>query len=186
MRTHMKQFTRIAALMLLLFALAFTGPASAYMHGGPKKGMGMGMGMGMENGFGMHRHHRGTCGIWRNPEMVKQIGLSDTQVARIKAADFAHRESQTELGSQIQMRRLEMEKAMAGDERDEEKILGLAKEIGDLKGRHVVQRVQQRLELEKILTAEQRDKLRTLQPPREERRGGKGRHRACARTGWDD
>ena len=49
-----------------------------------------GQGGGHGKGFGMKGPGKGggICGIWRNAEMVKELGLTDAQVDQLKEADF--------------------------------------------------------------------------------------------------
>jgi len=42
-------------------------------------------------GFGMKRHHVSPLGIWRNPKMIQELGLTDEQVKGLREADFARR-----------------------------------------------------------------------------------------------
>ncbi|MBW2576378.1 MAG: hypothetical protein JRC88_13090, partial [Deltaproteobacteria bacterium] len=66
--------------------------------------------MDLITGFGMKKHHMSPLGIWQNPKMVQELGLTDKQVEGLKKADFAHREKCLELKSKLDVLHLELEK----------------------------------------------------------------------------
>ena len=110
--------------------------------------------------FGMKRHHMSPLGIWRNPKMVQELGLTDEQVKGLREADFAHREKRLQLKSKLDGLHLEMEKLFSADPVNESEILQLAKKISDLKGKLFVRRIESRLAVGKLLTADQLKKLK--------------------------
>ena len=113
-----------------------------------------------DKGFGKKRHHMSPLGIWRNPKMVRQLGLTDEQVAGLREADFAHREKRLKLKSELDALHLDMEKLFSADAVDEANVLQLAQKISDLKGKLFVQRIESRLAVAKLLTVEQLKKLK--------------------------
>jgi Spy/CpxP family protein refolding chaperone len=115
-----------------------------------------------EKGFGMKRHHVSLLGIWRNPKMVQELGLTDEQVKGLREADFAHREKGLQLKSKLDGLHLEMEKLFSADPVNEPDILKLAQKISDLKGKRFVRCIESRLAVGKLLTADQLKKLRTF------------------------
>jgi len=113
-----------------------------------------------DKGFGMKRHHVSPLGIWQNPKMVQELGLTDEQVKGLREADFAHREKRLQLKSKLDGLHLEMEKLFAADLVNESDILQLAQKISDLKGKLFVRRIESRLTVGKLLTADQLKKLK--------------------------
>jgi Spy/CpxP family protein refolding chaperone len=145
-----KWINSAAACLALAFFLVI--PAQAFP---PDEGGGPGRGM----------CGQGACpqafGIWRNPEMVRELKITDEQVGVLKEADFKFRDNQVELISQIDKLYLEMDKAFSRDAPDNDAIIQLAKKIADAKGLMFVHQIESRLEMGKILTADQMKKLKT-------------------------
>ena len=110
-------------------------------------------------GFGMKRHHLSPLGIWRNPKMVQELGLTDEQVKGLREADFAHREKHLKLKFQLDGLHLQLEKLFSADPVDEPDVLKLAQKISDLKGKLFVQKIESRLAVGKLLNADQLKKL---------------------------
>jgi Spy/CpxP family protein refolding chaperone len=113
-----------------------------------------------DKGFGMKKHHVSPLGIWQNPKMVQELGLTDEQVKGLREADFAHREKRLQLKSKLDGLHLEMEKLFSVDPVNESDILQLAQKISDLKGKLFVRKIESRLAVGKLLTADQLKKLK--------------------------
>jgi len=113
-----------------------------------------------EKGFGMKKHHISPLGIWQNPKMVQELGLTDKQVKELKKADFAHREKCLELKSKLRALHLKLKKLFAAESVDQAKVLQVAQKISHLKGKLFVQRIESRLAVAKLLTADQVSKLK--------------------------
>jgi Spy/CpxP family protein refolding chaperone len=133
-----------------------------------------------DKGFGMKRHHVSPLGIWQNPKMVRELGLTDEQVKGLREADFAHREKRLQLKSKLDGLHLELEKLFSADPVNELDILQLAQKISDLKGKLFVQKIESRLAVGKLLTADQLKKLKIFDlhhPAMHGKMHGKGKHR---------
>jgi Spy/CpxP family protein refolding chaperone len=133
-----------------------------------------------DKGFGMKRHHVSPLGIWRNPKMVQELGLTDEQVGDLREADFAHREKHLKLKSQLDAFNLELEKLFSADSVDEAKVLQLAQKISDLKGKRFVQKIECRLAVGRLLRADQLKKLKMFDLHRHANHGkmhGNEKHR---------
>ena len=113
-----------------------------------------------DKGFGMKRHHGSPLGIWRNPKMVQDLGLTDEQVKGLREADFAHREKHLQLKSKLGGLHLDLEKLFSDDPVNASDILQLAQKISVLKGKLFVQKIESRLAVTKLLTADQLKKLK--------------------------
>jgi len=115
-----------------------------------------------DKGFGMKRHHMSPLGIWRNPKMIEELGLTDEQVKGLREADFTHREKRLLLKSKLDGLHLEMEKLFFVDPINEAKVLQLAEKTSDLIGKLFVRKIESRLAVGKLLTADQLKKLKSF------------------------
>ena len=152
MNSNFRQKFFTGAMVLLVTVFVIPGFAGAFTPGQCRP----------EKGFGMKKHHMSHLGIWKNPKMVQELGLTDKQVDGLKKADFAHREKSLELKSKLDVLHLELEKLFAAESVDETKVLKVAQKISDLKGKRFVQRIESRLAFAKLLTADQVSKLKTF------------------------
>ena len=139
-----------SALIIMLIAAMLIIPGTAGAFGG-KNHHGKGDGMDNKPGFGCH--------IWRNPDLVKDLGLTDEQVNKLKEMDYTHREKQLKLKSQIDALQLQMDKAISYETIEEGTVRDLAKKISSLRGEKYVQKVESNLSTRKILTSDQIKKL---------------------------
>jgi Spy/CpxP family protein refolding chaperone len=128
------------------------------------------------NGFDMKGHHGPVLGVWRNPQMVQGLELSENQIKQIRDTYFSFREKHLVLKAQIDRLHLQLDKAFSNDRVDPAAVLKIAQEISDVKGQLFVQKVESRLALGKILTAEQIKKMNLydMQPKRKGPGQGKG------------
>jgi len=133
------------------------------------------------NGVEMKGHHGPSLGIWRNPQMVEKLALTENQVKQIKEIDFTFREKHQVLKAQLDSVHLQLDKAFSADRIDETAVLKIAQEVSDVESKLFVQNVESRLALGKILTADQIKKMRLydIQPKRKE--PGHGGERKVAR-----
>ena len=170
MNSNLRQKFLTGAMVLLVTVFVIPGFAGAFMQGQCRH----------EKGFGMKKHHMSPLGIWQNPKMVQELGLTDKQVKGLKKADFAHREKCLQLRSKLDALHLELEKLFAAESVDEAKVLEVAQKISDLKGKLFVQKIESRLAVGKLLTADQLKKLEVFDLHHHAKHGkmhGKGKHR---------
>jgi Spy/CpxP family protein refolding chaperone len=170
MNSNLRQKFLTGAMVFLVTVFVIPGFAGAFTQGQCRP----------EKGFGMKKHHMSLLGIWQNPKMVQELGLTDKQVDGLKKADFAHREKCLELKSKLDVLHLELEKLFAAESVDEAKVLEVAQKISDLKGKLFVQRIESRLTVAKLLTADQVDKLkmfRSHHPAHHGKTDKTGKHR---------
>ena len=113
-----------------------------------------------DKGFGRKDHHRSDLGIWRDPQMVQKLELTENQVKQIRDADFTFREKQLELKEQLDGFCLKMDKAFSDDVVDDTAVLKMAQKIADVKGKLFIRNIESRLALGKILNADQIEKLK--------------------------
>ncbi len=124
-----------------------------------------------EKGFGMKRHHMSPLGIWRNPKMIQELGLTDKQIKGLREADFAHREKRLQLKSKLNGLHLEMEKLFSADPVNEAKILQVAEKNSDLIGKLFIRKIEFRLAVGRLLTADQLKKLKSFDLHHHAKRG---------------
>lgn len=105
-------------------------------------------------------HHRPALGIWRDPQMIQELGLTEAQVKQVRDADFSFREKRMALKAQLDSLRLQMDKAFSEDVVDDTVVLSSAEKISGVEGKMFVQEIQARLALGKILNADQIKKLK--------------------------
>lgn len=146
-------------IMAVLLAAAIVPSIAEARRGNCNKGGGQGMGMNcdMKGGRG-----GAAFGIWQNPQAVQDLGLSADQVKKLKEAEFASREKQLPMMSELDSLRLKMDQAFAADPVDEKAVLELTEKISAVKGKLAVQRAEDQLALGKVLTPEQMDKMKTM------------------------
>jgi Spy/CpxP family protein refolding chaperone len=173
MNSNLRQKLFTGAMVLLVTVCFIPGSAGAFTPGHCKP----------EKGFGMKRHHLSPLGIWRNPKMVQELGLTDEQVKGLRETDFAHREKRLQLKSKLDGLHLELEKLFSADPLNESDILQLAQKISDIKGKLFVRRIESRLAVGKLLTADQLKNLKIFELHHRARHGkthGKDKH--CRRN----
>jgi Spy/CpxP family protein refolding chaperone len=121
-----------------------------------------------DKGFDMKGHHGPVLGVWRNPEMVQALELTENQVKQIRDTDFTFREKHLVLKAQLDSVHLQLDKAFSSDRVDDTAVLKIAQAVSKVKGKLFVQNVESRLALGKILTAEQIKKMNLydMQPKR--------------------
>ncbi len=170
MNSNLRQKFLTGAMVLLVTVFVIPGFAGAFTQDQCRP----------EKGFGIKKHHMSPLGIWQNPEMVQELGLTDKQVEGLKKADFAHREKCLELNSKLDVLHLELEKLFAAESVDEAKVLDVAQKISDLKGKLFVQKIKSRLAVAKLLTTDQVGKLKMFRLHHTKHRGKidkTGKHR---------
>lgn len=112
-----------------------------------------------DKGFDRKDHHRPALGIWRNPQLVKELELTTEQVKQLRDADFTFREMRLGLKAQLDGLRLQMDKAFTNDVVDDTAVLSLAEKISGVKGKLFIQKIEARLAVGKLLNADQINKL---------------------------
>ena len=161
----------ITGIMVALITVSLVPVASQACRQG-KGGKGCAM-KGMQKG--MHKGMKGSqLGIWQNSQMVADLGLSDEQVEKLKAADFAAQEQRLAVKAEMDSLHLQMEQAFAADKVDDKAIQALAEKLGAAKSKMITQRVATRLQMKTLLTAEQQDKLKSLRQSKWQGKSGKG------------
>jgi Spy/CpxP family protein refolding chaperone len=154
----------IALLVTVFFMPAIAG---AFAHGDGKQ----------VKRFHREDHHRSALGIWRDPQMIEKLGLTEVQVKQVRDEDFSFREKSLALKAQLDGLRLQMDKAFYDDVIEDAVILKTAQKMSEVKGKLFVQEIEARLTLGKILNADQIKKLKLYAHASERERPRLGKKR---------
>lgn len=90
----------------------------------------------------------------------EMLNLNDEQREAIEDARFEARKKIIPLKSEVELKRLDLEKEMKTDEPNRSKIMKIMKEISDLELKIKQTGVDERLKIHSILTPEQREQLK--------------------------
>ncbi len=104
---------------------------------------------------------RSAVGVWNNPQIIKDLGLTDMQTKKLKDQNFAFRQKQLELATELNSLQLHMSKAFSEESIDNDDVLELAEKISVIRGKMYVQRIESHLAFRKVLNNDQLDKLNT-------------------------
>jgi Spy/CpxP family protein refolding chaperone len=142
-------------------------------------GMGPGRGQGFGPGFGPGRGRlQGPRPGFGGPGMFEQLGLTDDQRTKVRQQALEHRKANEKFGSDLRIKRWELQELLGAATQDRPKIDAKLKELSDLRLARDKARLDQRDAMLKILTPEQRDKMKQLGPGPGARRGFGPRGRA--------
>jgi Spy/CpxP family protein refolding chaperone len=155
MKARLNKKITTAILAGLLTASLIPMTANACRRGG---GQGQGSGCAMKGGQN-GKHFGGALGVWRNAQAVKDLGLSDDQVKKLKDADFAAREKYQTLRAEMDSLRLKMDQEFSEDKVNDDAVRELSKQVAAVKGKMIEQRTETRLIIRNLLTQEQLDKM---------------------------
>ncbi|MCI5148982.1 MAG: hypothetical protein D3916_06270 [Candidatus Electrothrix sp. MAN1_4] len=179
MKTRFNKKIALALLAGLIIISLIPMTANACRRGGGGQGGGCAM-KGGQNG----KHFAGALGVWKNTQAVKDLGLSDDQVNKLKEADFAAREQYQALRAEMDGLRLKMDHAFAAEKVNDDAVRKLSKQISAVKGKMIEQRTETRLILQNLLTPEQLDTLNSRLGGRGQGFGqGKGMKKNCMMNG---
>jgi Spy/CpxP family protein refolding chaperone len=172
MRKLMNRKAGMVVLALLITVCSAPAMAGAFRLGGGQSG----------KGFEGKGYHSSPLGVWRSPQMVGKLALTDGQVDQLRDLEFSHREKQQASRAELDSLRLQMDKAFTEKSVDNAVVRQTAEKLADVKGRMFVEKTEVRLALQEILTAEQLDKLKQyrmndkrkgMQPNRKQMKGQK-------------
>ncbi|MBN1930516.1 MAG: Spy/CpxP family protein refolding chaperone [Desulfobacterales bacterium] len=137
---------KFAATLIVFLIAAWVSPAIAGAFS-PCEGK-------RDKGFGKGRHQP-CLGIWRNPQMIQKLKLTEEQVKQLKDVDFTFREKRLELQAQLDGFYLQMDKAFSDDRLDDAAVLKLAQNISDIRGKMFIQNIESHLTIYKLLNTDQ-------------------------------
>ena len=149
MRKLMNKKAGIGVMVLLITICFVPAMAGAFAQGGGERG----------KGFTGKGHHRSALGIWRSPQIVEDLALTDEQVGQLRDLDFNHREKQQASKAELDKLRLEMDKAFTAKNVDRAAVRQTAEKMADVKGRMFIEMTEARLAVQNVLNADQLEKL---------------------------
>ena len=133
-----------------------------------------------EKGIDRPRLKGPALGIWRSPQLVEKLELTDEQINQLREADFNAREKCLEARAQLDQLRLQMDKAFSQEGIDQAGVRQLSRQMAEVKGRLFIQEVESRLAVSRILDANQINMLRQL-VMQQGKQGPKGGDRCIAK-----
>lgn len=187
-KSYLVGLTMGGLLLIGLPAMAQPGPGRGP---GPGPGPGPGFGPGPGRGFGPGGGRGfGRCGgmlMRAHPDVLKaKLGLNETQIARVRAIRTNLASKRIKLHAEVQQLRLKQAELFEADLPDQNKVLGLMRQVRGLRGRLAEERIKAHLGVLSVLTKDQRTQLRTQCATMAKGRwGGKGWGRGHGRgRGW--
>ncbi len=136
------------------------GPGYGMMQGyGPGYGMMQGYGgygPGMMAGYGLHM---GIYSFVNDPGFAKEVGLTSTQVDKLKKIQTTSQKSLAKTGSELQVLRVELNDLLGQTSPDIKAVDSKLDEIGKKENAVRKQLVHQQIEARAILTEEQLEKM---------------------------
>lgn len=131
------------------------GPGTGSMMGGPGMGSMMGhhteAGMGPMGPFG----HAGMGKWWKNPELVKKLGLTDAQVQQLNKIAQDHRMQEIDLRATLEKQEAALEPLMESDKPDEAQVMAQLDKVGQARTNLQKSNTQSMLAIRRVLTPEQ-------------------------------
>ena len=165
-----KPVIQVVVIMLTLacVAVAQGGPGAGMGHGsqmemqcpmeggGPGMGHGMGMGMGMGHGGpGMGMGGK----WWKNSELVKKLGLSDSQVQQIENIFQDHRLQLIDLRAALEKQEVTLQPLVDAERPDEAKVTAQIDQVAQARANLEKSNARMLLAIRRVLTVDQWKKL---------------------------
>ncbi|MGC2330163.1 MAG: periplasmic heavy metal sensor [Candidatus Acidiferrales bacterium] len=149
-----------------------------HMRGGLARGArmdgGFGRGrMGRRGGFGMGQREFGLSPALRDPDIRKQVGITDDQFAKMRQQESDFRKTEIRDRADLQVKRIDLRDLLSADKPDRAAIDSKLQEISAAQLALEKAAVDYRLDMRDAITPAQRDKLRQLMKDRWQR-GGSG------------
>ncbi len=107
--------------------------------------------------------HQGRGQWWENPELVKEIGLTEAQVKKIDGMATAHRKEMIKTEADLKIAKLELQDLFDNME-NETPSERRPRRFQNYRRRSTTARIEHRLAMHKVLTAEQQKKMKSLRP----------------------
>ncbi len=147
------------------------------MRGGFDRGGRMG-----GRGFGMGQREFGLMGALRDPDIRKQVGITDEQFAKIRGQESDFSKTEIRDRADLQVKRIDLRGLLSADKPDRAAIDSKLQDISASQLALQKAAVDYRLDMRDAITPAQRDKLRELMRDRRQR-GGPGGRQAMGRRG---
>ncbi len=129
--------------------------------------------MGRRGGFGMGQREFGLSPALRDPDIRKQVGITDDQFAKMRQQESDFRKTEIRDRADLQVKRIDLRDLLSADKPDRAAIDSKLQEISAAQLALEKAAVDYRLDMRDAITPAQRDKLRQLMKDRWQR-GGSG------------
>jgi Spy/CpxP family protein refolding chaperone len=158
----------VASLLLCGIALAQPPQGGPGGPGGGPGGMdGQHQKFGPHPGGEMHPMLLPPGRWWKDAEVVKNVGLNDTQVQKIEQVFLDSRVKLVDVHASLQKEELKLEPLLEADNPDENAVLSAIDRITAARATLEKANAQMAFAIRRVLTPDQWKKLRTLHPSRE-------------------
>ncbi len=125
-----------------------------------------------ERGFSMGQREFGLMGALRDPDVRKQVGITDEQFAKIRGQESDFRKTAIRDRADLQVKRIDLQDLLSADKPDRAAVDSKLEEISASQVALEKAAVDYRLDMRDAITPAQRDKLRELMRDRRQRGGG--------------
>ena len=160
------------------------GPEAGGREWGRMDGFGRDRGgrMGMRGFGGDGEREFGLLRALHDPDVRKQVGISDDQFAKLRQQESDFRKTEIRERADLQVKRIDLRDLLSADKPDRSAIDAKLQEISTAQLALEKSAVDHRLDMRDAVTPEQRDKLRQLMRDRwQQHRGGPGGPQAMGR-----
>jgi Spy/CpxP family protein refolding chaperone len=123
-------------------------------------------------GFGMARREFGVARLLRDPELRKQVGITDEQAAALRQNLASFRKTEIQDRANLEVKRIDLQNLLAADNPDRAAIDSKLQEVGAAQLALEKAAIDYRLTMRNAISPAQREKLRQLL--REQQRLGFG------------
>lgn len=146
------------AILLMVPALMLAVSAMAQCPGGGEKNIRIEKRI-EKGGPGMGHEGRGQW--WENPELAKEIGLTDEQAKKIDAMATTHRKEMIKTEADLKIANMELQD-LFDEVGNEGAIRKKASEVSKLQEKIYNSRIEHRLAMNKVLSADQQKKMKSM------------------------
>ena len=114
---------------------------------------------------------------WEHPRVREKLQLDDAQVQQLNDIHYRYQSQLIDLRSEVEKSRLELERAMAAENWNENEIMKLARASMEARNRVELKQLEMMLQMRKVLTPEQWKELHRLREEIRTRMGERFRKR---------
>jgi len=117
-------------------------------------------GVALARGHGMGQD--GPPAVWKNPEVIEDLGLTESQIDQLRSAELEFNKAKVLLKAKISATRMDLEGLLDQDDPDVKKARNLTSDLGGLHEQMLNLHVDHKLKLKEILEPDQLRKLEAL------------------------
>jgi len=137
--------------------------------------------MAFAHGQGRGGHQWGDFGLRVLEKVKDDIGLTEKQESDMRAMILANKKAMIDLHARKEKLELELKEEMRQDAPDEDKVMTLVDQCGDIRNTMQKNRLKTLLRVKGMLTPEQREKLDAMRDEHKEKRQERRQHRRMQR-----